>query len=56
MVELEKLASLGGLEAGIAHDVNTVTATCFLKDRVNKLKSAYDDKKLTGNTMPSFFV
>lgn len=59
LVESEKLASLGGLVAGIAHDVNTplgvsVTATSFLQDRVSKLQNAYDNKKLTGSTMTSF--
>ncbi|MFT6690952.1 MAG: signal transduction histidine kinase [Colwellia sp.] len=60
LVESDRMASLGGLVAGIAHDVNTplgvsVTATSFLQDRFKKLQNAYDAKKLTGNTMTSFF-
>jgi C4-dicarboxylate-specific signal transduction histidine kinase len=59
LVESEKMASLDGLVAGIAHDINTplgvsVTATSFLQDRLTKLQNAYDDKTLTGNTMTSF--
>lgn len=59
LVESERMASLGGLVAGIAHDVNTplgvsVTATSFLQERVVSLQSAYDEKKLTGSTMASF--
>ncbi|AEE24290.1 MAG: ATP-binding protein [Alteromonadaceae bacterium] len=59
LVESERMASLGGLVAGIAHDVNTplgvgVTATSFLQERLNTLEKAYQEKTLTGSTMNTF--
>ena len=52
LVESEKMASLGGLVAGITHDVNTpigisVTASSFMQEKLNELAQALEGKQLT---------
>lgn len=59
LVQSEKMAALGGLVAGITHEVNTpvgigVTATSFLAEKINELTNSYQEKTLTPRAMEQF--
>ncbi len=59
LIESEKMASLGGLVAGITHDVNTpigisVTAASYLREKLDSLDSALTNKELTQQQLQKF--
>ena len=59
LVGSEKMAALGGLVAGITHDINTpvgigVTATSFLQERLVQIEAAYKDKTLSPKALEEF--
>ena len=59
LVESEKMASLGDMVAGVAHEVNTpiglgVTASTLLADRLDEIKAAFDNKTLKSSQLKKF--
>ena len=59
LVESEKMASLGDMVAGVAHEVNTpiglgVTASTLLADRNEEMKIAFDNKTLKSSQLKKF--
>lgn len=61
LVETEKMASLGDMVAGIAHEINTpiglgVTASSLLSDKHAEIKLAFENKTLKSSQLNKFLT
>jgi len=61
LVESEKMAALGGLVAGVAHEINTpigvsVTATTHLADQLNSFEKEYKAGQLKKSSLENLLI